>query len=247
MRVGYPASVHGFSACADDSAEGAREFADELEIVGLFEAAAARDHDACSFEVLEVLNVALEGEDPDWRLGGVFAGKGIARKADHRASASGVGGQLHRMRADRRHLGLVAGCLDRGHDVPADGGAGLEKESGVFLDGEFCAVGGETRAEFCREIGHEGAARCRGGGEEDLRLALAHKIEEDLRPYLAEKIAQKRVFNRDDAVCAVGDQRFRVFFGEGRSGHNSAKRAPRLSAMRPGPRKQLKRDDIEAA
>ena len=92
MRVGDPASVHGFAACADDSAEGACELADELEIVGLFKAAAACDDDARSFEVFEVLGVALEGEKPDRRFEGVFAGKRIARKANHRAMASRVGG-----------------------------------------------------------------------------------------------------------------------------------------------------------
>jgi hypothetical protein len=128
MRIGYPAPVDRFSACADDSAEGARELADELEIVGFFKAAAAGDHDARPFEVLEVLCVALEGEEPDWWLGIFSDEESASCKAEHHAPALMIGGQrLHRMGTDRRHLGLVVGRLNRSHDVPADGGAGLEK------------------------------------------------------------------------------------------------------------------------
>jgi len=76
----------------------------------------------------------------------------------------------------------MVGCLDRGHNVPSNGRASLEKEARVLFDGEFGAVGGEACAELCRKIGHERTAGCRGGGEEDLGRVLAHKVEEGLRP-----------------------------------------------------------------
>ena len=96
---------------------------------------------------------------------------------DHFPGGSGRRGQgLKDAGPGRGHLGVGAGSDDGGHDVAAEGRAGLEQEALVRVDGKGGAVRGEAGFQGRGHLGDKSPAQVGGSGQDDFRLKFPGQL-----------------------------------------------------------------------
>ena len=92
----------------------------------------------------------------------------------------------------RGHLGKGAGGDDGGHDVAAEGRAGLEQKALFRVDGKRGAVRGEAGFKRRRHLGDKGPARIGGPGQNDFRLKFPGDFRQGRSVGLFDKVSQWR-------------------------------------------------------
>ena len=137
--------------------------------------------------------------------GGLFQGGQL--HPDHFPGGGGRGrGGFEDAGPGRGHLGIGPGRDDGGHDVAAEGRAGLEQEALVRVDGERGAVRGEAGFEGRGHLGDKSPPQVGGPRQDDFRLKFSGQFADGRGIGLFQKIRQPRVLRQVDLVSPGGEQ-----------------------------------------
>ena len=183
-------------------------------MLGLFEAAAAgHDH----------FGRAQRHPLLDLEHGGDKAAAAVTlQKGSVNPNYLAVGGSCQRPGLEdpgpgRGHLREGARGDDGGHDIAAEGRAGLEQQALFRVDGEGGAVGGQAGLQARGHPGDEGPAGVGGPGQDDLRPVLPGQLRQGRGIGLFQEILEARVLSQVNLVSPGGQQ------GRGQAGDLFAK------------------------
>ena len=156
-----------------------------------------------------------------------------------------MGGQgRHDPGPDRGGLGPGKAGGDGGHDVPAEGRAGLPQDLLLGIDGQLGAVRGQSQAQPPGQAGGQVPALVGGSDEQDLGLGLPDHLGRGLGPGQGQVVAQKIVLRQVDRVRPTGDELGAQVFhapAQEQGGHLLAQ----VPGQSPGPAQQFQAHRVE--